>query len=132
MLDGPDNSKDGQNKDGQYEDFYEQPVKYAIELKLIQLHCKGVIWADKSLGDCMNLFEKKKEVTTYSMQLTFCHSMKEVEMFLDGCNPVKRRSNHHDWFDDLYEKLNNDNSIDFCYLNNEMREIRSVMDTLGL
>jgi len=132
VLGDPDNSKDGLNKDGQYEDFYEQPVKYAIELKLIQLHCKGVIWADKSLGDCMNLFDKKKEVTNYSMQLTFCHSRNEVEMFLDGCNPDKRREGNRDWFDDLYRDLRNDKSIELCYLDIEKKEILSVMNKLGL
>jgi len=118
-----------------YEAFYHQPVKYAIEIKLVQLYLSTVAGADKSISDYERLIQKvedklfNKDELEFALQLTLFQSIKDQEKFLDNHQSEIRNPKWQSYFNELKEKIkNNSNRIGYYYVDLKDKSIKEVIN----
>jgi len=126
---------DIKHNDQIFEAFYFQPVRYAIELKLVPLYQKGVLNADKSLGDYERFINEKlkklsdhqEERLEYGIQLTLLQSIEEQEEFLRNHDP-NVRTRWTKWFNSFQKSVNQHPNIEYCYVDLIEKKIKPVYE----
>lgn len=119
----------------EYEAFYHQPIKYAIELKFIPLYSPtGVINVGKSVEDYERLIKKVegkefifKDELKYAIQLTLFQSKEEQYAFLKYHDSNTRRK-YKDWYkNDFPNKIKEkEKKIGYYFLDIEDETIKPV------
>lgn len=127
-----------------YENGYRQPVRYAIELKLVPLYLlprtKG---ADDSMDDYKRFVGyvkpdnkkkskldllKKYQTTSleYGLQLTLFQSLEDQEIFLKNHNPDHRNPKYKSWFARFRELIRKHDNVGYYYVDLASKSVKPV------
>ena len=140
VLGDPQQRSQEQKDNGiNYESFYTQPIKYAIELKLVPLYVRGVVGADKSMDDYARFVNIKlskllaypyNSAVEYGLQLTVLQSIEEQEDFLKNHRKEHRRRKWEGWFDEFYKLAKDHPQVGYYYLDLMDGKIKSVLSEI--
>ena len=144
VLGAPLQLEDDPRAPGQYfENWYHQPIRYAIELKLVPLYLlprtKG---ADDSMDDYQRFVGyvkpdnkkkskldllKKYQTTSleYGLQLTLFQSREDQEYFLKNHDP-SCRPRYESWFADFKELIRKHDNVGYYYVDLASKSVKLV------
>ena len=128
-----------------FENWYHQPIRYAIELKLVPLYLlprtKG---ADDSMDDYqrfvgwvnngkklnkkskLNLLDEYQSAPLeYGMQLTLLQSLEDQEYFLNNHDPG-HRPRYESWFADFRELIRKHDNVGYYYVDLASKSVKLV------
>ena len=126
-----------------YENWYYQPVRYAIELKLVPLY---LLPKTKAADDSMDDYQRfvgyvkpdnkkkskldllKKYQTTsleYGLQLTLFQSREDQEYFLKNHDP-SCRPRYESWFADFKELIRQHDNVGYYYVDLASKSVKLV------
>ena len=139
VLGAPLQLEDDPRAPGQYfENWYHQPIRYAIELKLVPLYLlprtKG---ADDSMDDYQRFAGRKKNKLEtlkqyqsaplkYGLQLTLLQSLEDQETFLRNHNPEKRNPKQKTWFTEFIELIQEQTNVGYYYVDLASKSVKLV------
>jgi len=125
-----------------FESWYSQPIKYAIELKLVPLYLRPKTkGADDSMGDYRRFVEGPKSKLKalenyhatpleYGLQLTLLQSQEDQEEFLKNHNPAKRNKKWLSWFNDEFIPLIERNrNVGYYFVDLASKSLKPVYPT---